>query len=289
VPLEIQGRAIGAVQLEHISDDRQFNEFDLQILNHLVATPLAMALEKSGIVEAMKRDNVTMHYLLRKVILAREEERERISHDLHDNISQTLAGLHLALANLQRIASTMPNADSLKTYFNELDEDVRNTIEATQNLVFELRPPMLDDYGLVGALTWQLEERLARTGIEVKLEISGESNKLDDTVAITLFRVAQETLNNILRHADAQAVTCTFHICPDWAQLAISDDGKGFIHDEHKEANLNLGLRGMEERMGIIGGTLTVESEPGVGTTITAWAPLSEAFDSETPFIESHL
>jgi len=278
-PLEVRGKVIGAIQLEHISDDRQFSELELQMLVHLVATPLAIALERSGFVEAMERDHVRVRNLLQKIIRAREEEREHIARDLHDNIAQTLAGLHIALENLQHIASAMPNSESLKSYFQELDEEVRNTIDATQNLVFELRPAMLDDFGLAGALTWYLEERFAKAGIEVNLNIQEGNQKLEETIAITLFRVAQEALSNTLRHANAKSITCSLDVTDDRAQLVISDDGVGFSFDERQKANYFLGIRGMEERMSMIGGTLVIDSRTSVGSTVTATVFFSESFD----------
>ncbi|HOT24650.1 MAG TPA: GAF domain-containing protein, partial [Thermoleophilia bacterium] len=158
-PFLARGKVIGAIQLEHYADERHFSERELQILTNLAADPLAVALDNTALVDQLRRRNRQMRELLRRTINAQEEERERVARNLHDDVSQTLTGLLIALKNLQSVAAAAPNGAELTSYLCDVEEDVRRTIATTQDLAVDLRPALLDDIGLVSALEWYLEHR----------------------------------------------------------------------------------------------------------------------------------
>ena len=274
-PFLARGKVIGAIQLEHYADERHFSERELQILTNLAADPLAVALDNTALVDQLRRRNRQMRELLRRTINAQEEERERVARNLHDDVSQTLTGLLIALKNLQSVAAAAPNGAELTSYLCDVEEDVRRTIATTQDLAVDLRPALLDDIGLVSALEWYLEHRVAKAGVKTRLRVRGiDRDGLEDWSTTALFRIAQEALSNVVRHAQAENVVVSLSGGPSDIVLTVTDDGCGFATHESDELASHLGLRGMQERVQMIGGSLAVRSRPGEGTEVRAVVPL---------------
>lgn len=205
--------------------------------------------------------------LLRQLVSAQEEERRRLARELHDQLGQPLSALRMGLAAL-------PPADAvarLQRLAAELDADV-------DRLALELRPGALDDVGLQAAL----EQHFARWGQqhEVSVEFATvglAGGRLPEEVEVVLYRVAQEALTNILKHAQARRVSMVLELRPHLVVLIVEDDGRGFDPEavqRRSPADGRLGLLGMQERVAIVGGTLTIESTPGQGTTLFVRVPL---------------
>ncbi len=157
---------------------------------------------------------------------------------------------------------------------------VEQTLESIHRLIFNLRPAVLDDLGLVAALRWAAEAHLEPMGIDVSFEVLGRERRLAPEIEITLFRVGQESISNIARHAEADSVTIKIEFREKALSLSVEDDGQGFRPEEISAAGRKvrgLGLLGMEERVALIGGELTVRSEPGKGTEISVVVPVTEA------------
>ncbi|HQJ98836.1 MAG TPA: sensor histidine kinase, partial [Thermoleophilia bacterium] len=242
---------------------------------NLAADPLAVALDNTALVDQLRRRNRQMRELLRRTINAQEEERERVARNLHDDVSQTLTGLLIALKNLQSVAAAAPNGAELTSYLCDVEEDVRRTIATTQDLAVDLRPALLDDIGLVSALEWYLEHRVAKAGVKTRLRVRGiDRDGLEDWSTTALFRIAQEALSNVVRHAQAENVVVSLSGGPSDIVLTVTDDGCGFATHESDELASHLGLRGMQERVQMIGGSLAVRSRPGEGTEVRAVVPL---------------
>ena len=197
--------------------------------------------------------------LLRKVILAQEEERKRIARELHDETSQSLAATADVPARA-RLAETRGIA-------------VR-ALEELHRLLLDLRPSVLDDLGLTSAIRWCAERHLEPLGVAVRCEFSGLPQRLPPEIETTLFRVVQEAITNIAKHAEAETVLVQCAARPDAVTIEIEDDGKGFA-PETVAGGTGLGLTGMRERVELLGGTFEVESAPGQGTRIVLTAPVS--------------
>lgn len=282
-PFLARDSVVGAIQLEHYADRRHFSERELQILTNLAADPLAVALDNSALVDQLRRQNTQKRELLRRTINAQEQERERVARNLHDDVSQTLTGLLIALKNLQTVAAAAPDCAELTSYLNDVEQDVRETIAATQDLAVDLRPALLDDIGLVSALEWYLDHRVAMAGVKTSLKARGvDQDKLEDWVTTALFRIAQEALSNVVRHAQAENVVVSLSSEPTGIVLTVKDDGRGFathgidreVDHDADEFTSHLGLRGMQERATMIGGSLAVHSRVGKGTEVRAVVPL---------------
>jgi two-component system, NarL family, sensor histidine kinase UhpB len=204
---------------------------------------------------------------------AQEEERRRLARDLHDEVNQALTAILLRLEALaqETPAERQPEVTELKRLVNQAMDELLN-------LARQLRPSALDDHGLVPAVETQLKRFSARTGIEVRLDTQGDPDALPEVVQTAIYRVAQEALTNVTRHAGATVVELELEERPDGAELRVRDDGTGFDPGMASRAGGQtvgggLGLVGMAERARLVGGELDVRSAPGGGTTVTLRVP----------------
>ncbi len=208
-----------------------------------------------------------------QILHAQEEERKRISRELHDEIGAALTAIGTRLAMLPANANMHP--DLLKEKIAETQRLLGQTMEAVHRFARELRPAMLDELGLLPALRSYLKGFAERTGIRVRLNGSVGENELDDEQKTVLFRVIQESLTNVAKHAAAKRVTVTVRRLRGAIRLRVEDDGRGFEADRPRAGTgeKRLGLLGMAERLRLVHGHMTVRSTPGEGTTICAELP----------------
>lgn len=209
--------------------------------------------------------------LLRRLVTAQEEERRRVARELHDSVGQLLTALLLDLRALRDAGPLRPEArrrlDAVQRVADEL-------VRATHDLAVRLRPTALDDVGLQAALRHYLEDWSARTGVAAQFQAVGEqAGRFPPEVETTLYRVVQEALTNVARHAGARRAGVIVERQGGRAVAIVEDDGVGFDPEAAARSD-RLGLRGMRERLALVGGGLEVESAPGAGTTIIAWIPL---------------
>jgi signal transduction histidine kinase len=198
------------------------------------------------------------------------EERTRLARDLHDSVSQTLYGLALSAEAAARTLAAGEfggAADQVR----ELRETALQAQREMRLLIFELRPPLLEQEGLAASLRARLGEVEARSGLATSFAVEGEKH-LPIAIEAELDRIAQEALNNTLKHAHASRIAVRLHVDDGCAELAVADDGVGF-NATARRSDGGLGLRGMEERAARLGGRLVVESAPGRGTRVTAEVP----------------
>lgn len=210
--------------------------------------------------------------LLRKVISAQEDERRRVARELHDETSQTLAALGMGVdAELARC--TDPPA---KAHLAELRALVDRMHQELGRLIVNLRPSVLDDLGLGAAIHWLAERHLSAAGIAVRCELKDLDLRLTSEAETAVFRAVQEAIANIVRHAHAESVLIQGSVERGHLTIEIEDDGEGFDPETAVGTHGSLrgiGLLGMQERMEILGGTLTLESEPGAGTRVVMTIP----------------
>ena len=217
-----------------------------------------------------------MHFYIQQVTRAQEEERKRLARDIHDDVAPSLL---LIIQRLDAIiSSTKPRlSSSLKNKLEDLYIQVTKALENLRRYAQDLRPGIIDDLGLVAALEWMAENIDKNYGIDTKVEVIGVERNLPDEVQLLLFRITQETLTNIRRHAEASRAWITLEFGDDKTVLTVKDNGKGFKLPQRIEdlANVRkLGILGMYERGRLLGGTLEVKSELGKGTIIIIEAPV---------------
>ena len=212
---------------------------------------------------------------MQEITKAQEEERKRIARELHDSSAQNLIALLHQLDNLLTDRTKLPvsEAKALWGFY----EQIRDTLQEVRRFSRDLRPSILDDLGLLPALEWVTEDLKSTYWIEVDLKVLGDERRLFPETELLLFRIVQEALRNIAKHAEATRAEVEVKFAEDKVAVTISDDGKGFEPPESLGALTptgKLGLAGMQERVQLLGGRLKLESEPGKGTKIFVEAPV---------------
>ncbi len=249
----------------------------------------AVAEENAALYEELKQKEAVRSELLKKVITAQEEERRRIARELHDETSQALTAVVVGLET----ATLGPPLD--KTQLEEkllgLRQLATQTLEEVHNLIYDLRPSVLDDLGLVAGLHWYAENRLHPMGVRLHLEVGGEERRLPPELETTLFRIGQEAVSNIVRHAQASNVFLIVDFEENAVTVEVEDDGKGFDVDvvaDPVTGPAGWGLLGMRERTTLVGGTLDISSERGGGTRVCVRVPLERGKDTDEEDPGSH-
>lgn len=218
--------------------------------------------------------------LLQKIVTTQEDERRRIARDMHDSLGQQLTALRLKLASMKTDIYKGIRIDSELEALQELGKRIDSEVNF---LVWELRPSALDDLGLVAAIENYVREWSRHCGVNAEFHASRLGRqRQDDSVEISLYRIAQEALNNVQKHAGAKNANVVLEAREGKIVLVIEDDGEGFDPNEMKtgrEAEGGLGLVGMRERAAIIGGTIEIESGPGKGTTVFVRVPMKKKSD----------
>jgi len=214
-----------------------------------------------------------LRHLTHKILTAQEDERREISRELHDEIAQTLTGINVRLANLKREA--VVNTKRLKGKIAGTQRLVRKSVKIVHLFARKLRPALLDDLGLIPALNSFINGMMERNNIPIKMITFPELQNLDVTKRTVFYRVAQEALTNIVRHAEAKLVQIVFVNRRNSVLMEIKDNGKSFNvqYVLLAKGKKHLGVLGMRERVEMVGGTFKIESEPGRGTLVSAEIP----------------
>ncbi len=236
--------------------------------------------ELEGLYHQLQEREAWREELLRKVISAQEDERKRLARELHDETSQTLSALAM---KIETALAAWPSEASRERLVEARGLTVR-TLEELHRLIFDLRPSVLDDLGLLSAIRWYAERHLERRGIAVRCEFSGVADRLVPELETALFRVCQEAITNIAKHSEADSVLIQCLEREDRISIEIEDDGKGFSPESlppPAARERGLGLLGMRERVELFGGTLVLDSAPGQGTRIAVTVPLSQEVQLE--------
>ena len=221
--------------------------------------------------------------LLRHTVIAQEEERSRIARELHDETAQFLTALSLNLATLKNL---LPEQRNTMDLINDLQSQTRQMSQGIYRLVHDLRPAQLDDLGLVPTLHYLAEEEYRRAGLKVELQVEGQRRRMDPLVETVFFRVAQEALTNVVRHAQCDQATVELVFENDQVVLRVRDEGVGFKIAPSISQQRGWGLEGMRERVDSVSGQLSIFSPQAGGTIIEVAIPVDR---SETNLSEETL
>jgi signal transduction histidine kinase len=289
LPLSVRGQVIGSIVLCRRQARMETNpspeEFQLIVG---IAQQLGLSIENARLYQEAQERESLLGDLLHRVVGAQEAERQRIARELHDATGQSLTAIALGL----RGTETMLTSDLAvaSAQIRELKSFTTNALGELRQLIADLRPSHLDDLGLVAALQWYIQEFNKRFPIQTELSVEGDRIRLPSEYETVLFRITQEALNNVARHANASRAAVELEIEPTKVRLSICDDGRGFDLEEVLRgdgSHTGWGLLGIQERATLIGGQYEVDSAPGRGTTIRVQVPLLvEAEDvKDTPVI----
>ena len=255
LPLTVRGTPIGVVAVhDKLGADPRFDEGDVRLAESLVARA-AIAVDLS---ERVSRD------ALRRVVDAQELERARLARELHDETGQALTSILLGLKHLDDAVET----DEAREATAAIRELVASTLQDVRRLAVELRPSALDDFGLVPAVERLAANLSEQSDLVVDFEARLGDRRLPPEAETALYRIVQEALTNVVKHADAHRVSITLVRKEASAVVVVEDDGQGFEPGAVRTGAL--GFTGMRERVELVGGRLTVESSPGAGTTLVA-------------------
>jgi signal transduction histidine kinase len=250
VPLRARGAIIGTLAVGSDQTGRTFTA-DEVALAETIASDVAVALENVRLAEQAQAAAV-------------DAERQRLARELHDSVTQSLYSVTL-LANGWGTMAAQGRLEDPAASFRQISGVGQQALREMRLLIHQLRPPILEEVGLVGALQQRLEAVEHRAGIEARLLTEGEVEDLPDEIEEQLFHIAQEALNNALRHADAPEVTVRIEARPAEIRLSVADNGQGFVTGQD---SAGLGRVTMMERTEAVGGRLTIDSQPGQGTMV---------------------
>jgi signal transduction histidine kinase len=259
-------------------------ELSLEIAQRKAAEAALKQSERHSIelLAQSQRQREQLRQLSRQMLSAQEEERRRISRELHDVIAQTLTGINLRLAALKKEASL--NAKGFDLKIAQTQRMVEKSVDIVHEFARELRPAVLDDLGLIPALHSFMKSFTEQTGVRTHLSAFAGVEELNTDGRTVFFRVAQEALANVAKHAQASRVQVSIEKLPDSICMKIKDDGKSFDAARAllPRASKRLGLLGMRERLEMAGGHFDIESAPGKGTTVIAHIPFGKALPGKS-------
>jgi signal transduction histidine kinase len=272
VPLRVKEGVIGVLEAMDTAVGR-FQPAD-QVLIESLAASAAIAIENARLFAAVSEQHEQLRALTARLAEAEEAERQRLAQELHDQVGQNLTALGINLSILRdQYPSEM--AGQVAPRLEDCLALVAETTERIRDVMADLRPPVLDDYGLVAALRWCGERVAARTDLAVNVQGEEPDPRLTVLVEIALFRIAQEALTNVVKHAQATQVTVAVElpaVKPATVRLVVADDGVGFDLARRAERR-GWGLITMTERAEAVGGRCCVESSPGAGTQVVVEVP----------------
>jgi signal transduction histidine kinase/HAMP domain-containing protein len=279
VPLQAKERVLGVMSLAGDAPEaRQLPTQDTLDTLAAIGRQIGIAVENAILYEELRKEEQLRRQLLDRLITVQEEERKRIALELHDQTGQPLTSLIMTLGMLGESESLA----EVRAQARYLRETAAQVMKEVHDLALELRPSVLDDLGLLAALRHLHKDYQDRFHMPVDLEVLGlEGERLPPEVETALYRIVQEALTNVARHAQAENVSVVLEKRDRAVRLIIEDDGQGFdvnsllgSRREAESAEGKLGLIGMRERAALLGGTLTIESTPGMGTTVFVDVPL---------------
>lgn len=258
-PLLVGGKRIGVLHVGTF-ERRSFSPEHARLLE-LVAFRIARVIERARLSAELEANRARLEALSRRLLDVQEAERRRIAKELHDEVGQLLTGLKFQL----EARPQEPGRPDLRDLVDEVLARVRD-------LSMTLMPPMLDDLGLLHALLWQVERYTAQTGVAVDFRHAGLGRRFASEFELAAFRIAQEALTNVARHARVSQARLEVWASAEALGVEVADAGRGFEADAATGASV--GIAGMRERARLLGGQLTVESAPGAGTRLCAVLPL---------------
>lgn len=242
-------------------------------------------LQEARLLEARQREDLRAE-LFRKIVAAQEAERRRIARDLHDETGQSLTAIGMGLRGL---ADELKNREQRDT-LGQLQLLASDSLKELQRIISDLRPAHLDDLGLSATLRWYAGRLNELASLPVRVDIEGDEPRLDDAVKITIFRIVQEALNNIIKHSHATNANVKLDFRNNEAYILVRDNGLGFDMNlvRSRIGRASLGLAGMEERAMLLGGSVEIHSRPNYGTEVEAVIPYhlkKEEASDDTPSV----
>jgi signal transduction histidine kinase len=273
VPVSSQKKVMGVLVVA-TSSPGLLDEAQVQLLTS-VGQQIGVALENARLDREVREKEKARGQLLEKLIVAQEEERKRVAREIHDEPAQALTALTMRLDRIKR--HLMAASDTEMVEVEAAQKEARKAMDSLHRIMVELRPQALDDLGLLPAIRWYAETRLEERGIELDFRVSGSAGRMDPQIETAIFRLMQECINNIYKHSGAKHARVRLEFTDGMVRGSVEDDGSVFemaTLRSQADGGRGLGLMGMDERASILGGGLTITSQPGAGTRVDFEVPL---------------
>ncbi len=271
VPFVVTGKVIGFISVDsHLPNAYGQTE---ATLGQTFANQAAVVIENARLFEQVNTGNERLRLLAKKIVDVQEQERQRVSRELHDEIGQTLTAVKLSVQNLRRQESS----NSLVTHLDETIKIIEQALQQVRSLSLDLRPTLLDDLGLVSTLRWYVDRQAKWGGFKAKFIANPLEMRLPWELETTCFRIVQEAMTNAMRHANPQNVYIELVLDDRTLNLTVKDDGVGFDVSaamDRATGGYSIGLLSMQERVSLMGGNLAIQSSRGEGTTVQAVFPV---------------
>lgn len=242
-----------------------------------IGDQIGLAAERARLYEELREKEALRGKLLEKLITAQEDERRRIARELHDQAGQALTALIL---NLEMAEQSRQAVDPQR--LARLRGIAEDTLAELRRMIYDLRPTILDDLGLAAAVRWYVKESVEPQGLQVTMRIAAPDDRLPRHIETAVFRIVQEALTNIVKHAQARHAAVDIAVTPQDVRMVITDDGRGFdLSAVATRREGGMGLLGMRERAELLGGSLRMASREGDGTRVEAVIPVGGAMDGQ--------
>lgn len=271
-PIIKKDRVLGIMQVDRPCGLEGFNQEEVAIIS-AIARVTAISMENAKLVDVLGRKELLLHKLVNKIITAQEDEKKRFALELHDGIIQSLIGIWYRLQRITRSNNKAPR--DWYEEINDLTALLGEQIEDTRHIIYDLRPVILDNYGLVPALESYSKKMQDQYNIKIQLALGKENVRFPSKIEITLYRIYQEVLTNVVKHSGATEVKVKFSYHENEVRLSIIDNGLGLsdLTQQQCQTGKHLGLASIRERTLLLNGTSKIHSEPGKGTQVYVLIP----------------
>ena len=269
-PLVTRGKAIGLINGVKVAKGARFTAGNLEFLS-ILAKQAAIAIENANLFRSVEKQRLQLEKLVEKATLTQENERKRVAIEIHDSIGQQIVGALYRMRAFDFLLSPS-KLEEAQAEANEIKGTLEKTLNELRRISAGLHPLALDELGLTSALHQEVEKLNQETNTKCHFQVEGTPIELTSSQEAATYRVVQEALTNIRKHADATEASVQLHFEPGTVSVRVSDNGKGFKLDETNMVG-HLGLRGMKERAEMLGGNLSVTSKPRGGTSIVLTFP----------------
>jgi PAS domain S-box-containing protein len=280
-------KLLGVLSLSSVTKIRSFARDELQ-LAQAIANQIAVAIENARLMEVVKVHTHELKELSSQLMQAQEGERKRIAQELHDQVGQMLQTMKMNLDRMKKNLSLEPQKlEETKEWLMDTEQKLSQTIDDIRTLTFNLRPSMLDDFGLFSTLRWYIEDYSRRANVMVTLKGKEDRYRFPLEIEVNLYRIIQEALTNVVKHANATEVTIFLFHKKSCAILSIKDNGQGFDSSKLTASpHKGTGIYNMKERVNLLGGSFEIISRPGKGTRINVNIPFTEVRYEESQIID---
>jgi signal transduction histidine kinase len=278
-------KLVGILSITSIKEQKTFSQEETKLLQTM-ANQIAIAIENARLLEVIKKHTQDLRDLSAELMKVQENERKRIAQELHDEVGQMLQSMKMNLDRVKRNLSSKPQKlEGIDDWLLDTEKLLRQTIEDIRTLTFDLRPSMLDDFGLIPTLGWYIENYSRRSNIKVFLKAKDPKYRFPAEVEITLYRIIQEALTNVSKHAQATAASVLVSPRNGTVILSVRDNGAGFDTSKVLSAPRGMGLLNIKERVNLLGGSFEINSRSRKGTRINITIPFSEVKHEEGQII----